>query len=565
MRRQFLRVYVGIALVLLLAAVLTLLLVEHQMRRLIDTQLEESMEPWVWRIKERLAGDDAHPDARRLEQIVDETPFPVALVPRDSVLLSRAVLAKLAQGRAALVWRDSLRLLYAGLDPRHYLVLGPLRPWPWEPGRGGPPRPGPDWPAFWLARWRQRLRSIGADPAQRARALAEMERQLRTGRRLLPRAQVQLPPEAWATLELGEPYPQRTANGLVVHVLAGPDSVLQLGPVEHAAMPWLAHAGTGDGLPPPRERVQRLSPWRRPLLRDAQVLIGALLGILVLIGAAVYWLLRPFEKRIYALAEVAREFGGGRLDRRASDHGADAIALLARRFNEMADRLAGLIERQRELLRAVSHELRTPMARLFFLVDDAQSATDPAERQELLRRVEGSLQDLNDLVEELLAFVRLEGPQESQERESVDLAAVFADIRTVLNDLRPEIAVRVEAGDVRVWAVPRLLRRAVLNLGTNAVRHARRAIGLTAQHTGERVLVHVDDDGEGVPAEARERVFEPFFRLDASRTGDTGGVGLGLAIVQRIAAVHDGRVCATTSPDGGARFTLDLSAGPAGR
>ena len=113
-------------------------------------------------------------------------------------------------------------------------------------------------------------------------------------------------------------------------------------------------------------------------------------------------------------------------------------------------------------------------------------------------------------------------------------------------------------------AVPRLLRRAVLNLGTNAVRHARSRVRLSAASRGGRVWVHVDDDGPGVPPEARDRVFEPFFRMDASRTSDTGGAGLGLAIVQRIAQVHGGTVTVGEAPLGGARFTLELPAGRSG-
>ena len=287
-------------------------------------------------------------------------------------------------------------------------------------------------------------------------------------------------------------------------------------------------------------------------------LLGALLAILVLIGAAVYLLLRPFERRIYALADVARRLGEGKLTTRAPVAGRDAIATLAGTFNDMATRIEQFVERQQELLRAVSHELRTPLARLFFVVDDAQGAKTTAEKDRHLERIEGTLQEINELVEELLTFVRLEGDVAPPAKEPIQTQAVLEEVARQVAELRRDLILQVRCECPEVVGVPRLFRRAVLNLAANAARYARERVEITCTTAGDAVLVWMDDDGPGIPSEARQRIFEPFFRLDESRSASSGGTGLGLAIVQRIMALHGGQVRVEESPLGGARFTLSL-------
>ena len=457
MRRQFLRVYLGIALVLVLAALAILLIVDREVRSVVDRRIEETMMPMIRRVRARLteAGDD---DARRahvLARLSEAAPFSVRVVPLADPELPAAMRERLAAGEPAVVHRDDGRVIYALLDDDEAIVLGPLH----------------------------RFMAPAHDPSRRGYG---------------PRHRMRGPP--------------------------GP--------------PGFPAQGT-------------------------YVMLGALLGLLVVIGAAVYLLLRPYERRIYALADVARDFGEGRLHSRAAPGRDDAIGALADAFNQMADRIERFIERQRELLRAVSHEFRTPLARLFFLVDDAEGAPTTQDKDRYLQRIEGSLQELNDLVEELLGFVRLEGDASPPEREPVDLAAVLKDMPAVVSDLRAEVELEIDCDSVPVLGVPHLLRRAVLNLVTNAVRHARERVRVSGGVDAAAVHLHVDDDGPGIPAGERERIFEPFRRLDESRSTDAGGAGLGLAIVQRIMSVHGGQVTVTDSPLGGARFTLVMPAASA--
>ena len=375
---------------------------------------------------------------------------------------------------------------------------------------------------------------------RRAQVVADMQKLFGYAIELRPVGQLDLADDAVLDFAGGQPVFVSGDDGRLVAVDLDGESALVMGPFEG------------------RFRPRGGWPWWR--FRE-YFLVGSLLGILAIVGAAVFVLLKPFERRIVALTEVAQDFGEGKLERRSDDGRNDAIGALAMTFNNMADRIGGLIERQRELLHAVSHEFRTPLARLFFIVDDAQGATDAAEKDRQLQKIEGSLQDLNDLVEELLTFVRLEEGGEEIAKEMVDVASQVADVALVVDDLRGDIELRVEGERLEVPGVPHLCKRAVLNLVTNAVRYAKSQVVVRCQRAGAWVQVVVDDDGPGIPAEARAQVLQPFFRVDASRTADSGGFGLGLAIVRRIMAVHEGWVEVGESEWGGARFTLALPVG----
>ncbi|MDP6700912.1 MAG: ATP-binding protein, partial [Candidatus Latescibacteria bacterium] len=342
---------------------------------------------------------------------------------------------------------------------------------------------------------------------RRAQAVADMQKLFGYAIELRPVRQLDLADDAALDFGGGRPVFVSSDGGRLVAVDLDGESALVMGPFEG------------------RFRPRGGWPWWR--FRE-YFLVGSLLGILAIVGAAVFVLLKPFERRIVALTEVAQDFGEGKLERRSDDGRNDAIGALATTFNNMADRIGGLIERQRELLHAVSHEFRTPLARLFFIVDDAQGATDAAEKDRQLQKIEGSLQDLNDLVEELLTFVRLEEGGEEVAKEMVDVASQVADVALVVDDLRGDIGLRVEGERLEVPGVPHLCKRAALNLVTNALRYAKSQVVVRCQREGEWVQVVVDDDGPGIPAAARSQVLQPFFRVDTSRTADSGGCGLGL-------------------------------------
>ena len=284
---------------------------------------------------------------------------------------------------------------------------------------------------------------------------------------------------------------------------------------------------------------------------------GILVAILLGIGVAVYFLIHPFERRIYALSDAAERFGKGDLSSRAPVVKGHAVADLARSFNGMADRIEGMFDGQRELLRSVSHELRTPLARIFFLLDQLKGNRVSGDQNADIQRIERSVYELNDLVEELMDFARLD--QGISHRTEIDVDAQMRELREMVAELRRDISVDIDSEHLMVWANETHFKRALTNLVTNAVRHARHHIWITGKKVDDMAHISVEDDGCGIPEHLREKVFEPFFRVDED--SNTGGTGLGLAIVKRVVMQNEGQVQVEDRAQGGARFTLMFPVG----
>ena len=266
---------------------------------------------------------------------------------------------------------------------------------------------------------------------------------------------------------------------------------------------------------------------------------------------------RSHWQGLQTLSRVADEFGAGRLSARARMPRSASIYPLAERIDHMADRIEDLLVSQKNLLHSVSHELRTPIARLEFALEllDAK-AGDPALRQRIAA-MEGDVRELNDLVSELLGMARMDSEQALQ-RETVDVAALLDSVVASLPPAAPALALAAGADLGRVEADPRLLGRALSNLLRNAQKYAAGAIRLSAVRVGGKLVLAVEDDGPGIPEEERERVFEPFYRLDRSRDRATGGFGLGLSIARKAVLLHGGSLAVEQSALGGARFVMTL-------
>ncbi|MCC2962382.1 two-component sensor histidine kinase [Massilia sp. IC2-278] len=266
---------------------------------------------------------------------------------------------------------------------------------------------------------------------------------------------------------------------------------------------------------------------------------------------------RSHWQGLQKLSRVADEFGAGRLSARARMPRSASIYPLAERIDHMADRIEELLVTQKNLLHSVSHELRTPIARLEFALEllDAK-AGDPALRRRIAA-MEGDVRELNDLVNELLGMARLDSEQ-ALRRETVDVAALLEGAAAALppGAQALDVAARQELGTVE--ADPRLLGRALSNLLRNAQKYAAASIRLSAAREGGRLLIAVEDDGPGIPEEERDRIFEPFYRLDRSRDRATGGFGLGLSIARKAVLLHGGSLTVEDSALGGARFVIAL-------
>lgn len=228
----------------------------------------------------------------------------------------------------------------------------------------------------------------------------------------------------------------------------------------------------------------------------------------------------------------------------------------------MAEELQRLIADREELLYMTSHELRTPIQRMHFGLERAREARQPGERERALDRMDRDISELDQLIEELLTYVRLK-ERRALPGAPVDVRGVIEELCETMSDTpagRALVAPDPSESPLTVTVEARLIRRATSNLIVNALRYARSRVEVTVRREGQSIFIHVDDDGPGIPAAHRARVFEPFHRLDDERTQESHGFGLGLAIVRRIAEVHGGSVAALASELGGARLRLSFPA-----
>ncbi|MDD1006872.1 ATP-binding protein [Pseudomonas shahriarae] len=288
--------------------------------------------------------------------------------------------------------------------------------------------------------------------------------------------------------------------------------------------------------------------------------IAAAYGMLaVLIGIVLFFWVRPHWRDLEKLRLAAERFGDNDLSARIQLSKRSNIRDLAEHFNLMAARIEGLIANQRELTNAVSHELRTPIARLSFELDQLKQLPDASQNRELIADMYADLGELEEMVSELLTYASLERGATVIKRENIQ-AANWLDSVVGSVALEAEAAgVQLLIGECRLDTVriePRFMARAVINLLRNAIRYAEQRVEVTLMRTGDCYEVRVNDDGPGVPVHGREKIFEPFSRLDASRDRRTGGFGLGLALVRRVSQSHGGQVDVGDSPWGGASFRM---------
>ncbi|MFJ5733867.1 sensor histidine kinase [Streptomyces paradoxus] len=277
-----------------------------------------------------------------------------------------------------------------------------------------------------------------------------------------------------------------------------------------------------------------------------------LIGFPLLLGvvAAVTWLvtrraLRPVEGIRREMAAITQSEDLARRVPEPDTH--DEIARLASTTNETLAALETSVERQRRFVADASHELRSPIASLRTQLEVA------AAHPELLD-LDGAVEDtvrLQRLAADLLLLARLDAGERLGDAR-VDLAGLARE------EAEGRTGVTVDAEPAEVAGSRGQLGRVLANLLDNAQRHARSAVTVSVRREGDLAVVGVADDGDGVPEADRERIFERFVRLDAARSRDDGGAGLGLAIARDVAVRHGGTLTAGREPAGGALFELRL-------
>ena len=289
------------------------------------------------------------------------------------------------------------------------------------------------------------------------------------------------------------------------------------------------------------------------------LIISITLISMFLISLGVYALIFPLERKLQLIQSGITKVREGKLNTKVKVVGEDEIAHLAATFNSMTEHIRRLIESQRELTRAVSHELRTPVARIRFAVDMLADTDDYDDRMSQRDYIDQDIESLNGLIDEILTYAKLEEGSPKMDWEDVDLQELVSQIVRETNALGKPVTVKVGNVQKGVFAQAdrRYLHRVLQNLAGNATRYAESTIIISAGLEKNEAFISVEDDGQGIPEKDREKVFIPFARLDDSRTRASGGYGLGLSIVSRIAFWFNGRMSVDESPTlGGARFIM---------
>ncbi len=312
---------------------------------------------------------------------------------------------------------------------------------------------------------------------------------------------------------------------------------------------------------PPGPRVF-FGPWGIPMP-------GLIIAVLSS-GIVCYFLSWYMTKPVTRLRAATQQLAAGDLTARAGDpnnKGRDEIAGLVRDFDTMAGRLESLVKAQSRLLNDISHELRSPLARLNVALGLARQRSGP-ESATMLERIELEAGRLNELIGRLLTLARMEDGEQRVPSSPVLLdeivLSVAEDAEFEAQARRCHVHSEIPAGSWGVRGDASLLHSAIENVVRNAIRYTRE--GTTVEiHLGKResggqeeAVVRVTDCGDGVPPDALEKLFQPFYRLDDARGRQTGGVGLGLAITERAVRFHGGRVSATNRADGGLMVEIHL-------
>jgi two-component system sensor histidine kinase CpxA len=323
-----------------------------------------------------------------------------------------------------------------------------------------------------------------------------------------------------------------------------------------------------DARPRPFQHLLPPGPLNFLLGDTAGALAARVIAALLTAGVLCYMLARYIVSPVVKLRAVTRQLTEGDLSARVGPlmgNRHDELADMGRDFDAMAARIEALLGAQARLLRDISHELRSPLARLGVALDLVRKRTGP-EAVTHLARIEREAARLNELIGQLLSLSRWETGAEGARARRVDLAAL---VREVAEDAEFEARSQNRSVDVsecdacEASGTPALLQSAFENVVRNAVRHTPEGtsvkVSLKCERDGAAALeavLRVRDEGSGVPEEALKEIFRPFYRVDDSRTRETGGVGLGLAITERAVRLHDGAVSASNVPGGG--FVVEI-------
>lgn len=352
-------------------------------------------------------------------------------------------------------------------------------------------------------------------------------------------------------------------------------------PLDAAGQAELARSVTqfasGTGAVALVDETGTLQRYARVSYPVAETPLGRFMAQLLAVFAVLAVISIPLARSITAplerLGKLAQTFGSGDLSARSGMKSGDEIAELGRAFDEMADSVVSLRRSEKELLANVSHELRTPLARIRMALDLVREG-DTARAAGHLEDIEDDLGELERLLDDVMTTARLDLIQGAAGSggvpplhrtvvggaELIEAAKVRFERRFPERKLNQRLAESLPAVD----ADPSLLRRVLDNLLDNAAKFSEPDSPITIEARvspdQQQLVIDVRDQGIGIAPADQERIFEPFFRADRSRTRGTGGVGLGLVLARRIVEAHGGSITVDSQPDRGSHFCVTVPA-----
>ncbi|WDE07672.1 two-component sensor histidine kinase [Thalassomonas viridans] len=294
-------------------------------------------------------------------------------------------------------------------------------------------------------------------------------------------------------------------------------------------------------------------PKQKAFIRVFFLLITALVILL--------WLW-PLSRDLDALQKSTRLFGKGNLDIKAPTAFTPTIAPVVKTFNMMAERIKTLIAEQQELTNAVSHELRTPLARTKFALQMLEKSRDSEKSAQYIAQISSDVTELDELINEMLLYAAFEHDKPVLDFKPQPLADIIEQQIAKHSCFNGDISFINHTQALQLVCDRRFIDRALNNYLANAVKYGRGEIRVALTADDKHCYIRVEDNGGGVADDFKSLVFDAFSRGDKSRNRETGGFGLGLAIVQKIMLWHRGRAYVEDSDLGGACFVLCLPLTP---
>ena len=523
----FLRIYAGLVILVAVVAILAYLLVQIINYQRAQEYRESLTDGMAYIISEGIARQQNEQQKKDwISDASDLLELPIYYVQADKVDLSRAELRRIKERKAAVRYNAENMIAYIILgmkdDPNHYLYIKADKI---------TERQMKALPIFVLD-------YLVYYPGQEKEYLAKIQQHFSYPVNIKNIQELPLDSEQIGRLRLDHSIilyrDNATVRGTTISIVSpmpnSPSEVLVLGPVP-------------------------LFNWM-----PFQLAAGITLLSMFMLSLGVYGLILPMQRKIRQVNYALNRTKSGDLNMRLPVDGTDEMASLASSYNSMSDHIQRLIEAQRELMRAVSHELRTPVARIRFGMEMLAEEDDYEYRLQQVEMIDKDIEALNTLIDEIMTYAKLEQGMPSLEIEKIVLVEVLEQVATATEALKTQKDIQLLAPPVtlEVEAERRYLHRVVQNLVGNAVRYCDHKV-LISGGINEQGMAYVcvEDDGPGIPEQDRERVFEAFARLDDSRTRASGGYGLGLSIVSRIAYWFGGKIEVDQSPNlGGARFMM---------